>query len=353
MYYIAIDLHRRRSHVVVLDKEGNQVLSRRLQNSKDNFMKLLGPFDPTQCLICVEATYGWEWLAELLEDEGYELKLAHPLMTKAIASARVKTDAVDAATLAHLLRSDLLPEAYIAPRQQRDLRDLLRQRMALTQMRTSIKNRVHAQLARYGVLHDYSDIFGKAGMDFLAELDVRESAKGRIEALLRLRADFDREIEALKIEIDRLATEDRNVKVLTQLPGIGNYTAMLIIAEVGDISRFRSARHLCSWAGITPRVRSSDTTTHMGHISKQGCGHLRWALVEAAQKAARSSGPLRSHYERVTRRRGSKVARVAVARKILTLSYYGLRDGQINCLQTQDLKDSTKANTKSVMAGAL
>src|SRR5215216_8013347 len=118
-------------------------------NDPDTFVALLSELDG-ESKIALEATYGWEWLAELLEDHGYELHLAHPLRTKAIASARVKTDAVDARTLAHLLRADLLPEAYVAPRELRDLRDLLRQRVALTQMRTALKNRVHALLARHG-----------------------------------------------------------------------------------------------------------------------------------------------------------------------------------------------------------
>jgi transposase len=100
--------------------------------------------------VALEATYGWEWLAELLEDAGFDVHLAHPLRTRAIAAARVKTDAVDARTLAHLQRTGLLPEAYIAPPQLRDLRELLRHRATLVHLRTSIKNRVHALLARQG-----------------------------------------------------------------------------------------------------------------------------------------------------------------------------------------------------------
>src|SRR5918993_5908504 len=143
MVYVGIDLHRKRSHVAV------------------------------------EATYGWEWLAELLEHEGRELHLAHPLRTKAIASARVKTDAVDACTLAQLLRADLLPEAYIAPRELRDLRDLLRQRFVLTQMRTALKNRVHALIARQGVQHGHSKLLGAGGRAFLAELQLRPEPRQR------------------------------------------------------------------------------------------------------------------------------------------------------------------------------
>ena len=103
---------------------------------------------------------------------------------------------------------------------------------------------------------------------------------------------------------------------------------MLIIAEVGDIRRFPTAHHLCAWAGLTPTVRSSDSKARLGRISKQESHLLRWALIEAAQKTPTGGGPLREQYERIARRRGAKVARVAIAREILTLSYYGLRDGR-------------------------
>ena len=280
----------------------------------------------------MEATYGWEWLAEPLEHDGRELHLAHPLRTKAIASARVKTDAVDACTLAQLLRADLLPEAYIAPRELRDLRDLLRHRVALTRMRTALKNRVSAILAKHGIAAPYSDMFGVGGTQFLAELELHESPRRRLDSHLALIADFTREIDATSGEIDARAKADPYVAVLCQIRGVGRYIAMLIIAEVGDIDRFQTARRLCSWAGLTPTVRSSDGRARLGHISRQGSPPLRWALVEAAQHAARGGGPLRADYERIAKRRGKAVAKVAVARKILTLCFYGLRDGEIRCL---------------------
>src|ERR687887_404011 len=268
----------------------------------------------------------------VLEEAGHELHLAHPLRTKAIASARVKTDAVDARTLAHLLRTDLLPEAYIAPRGLRDLRDLLRHRVALTRMRSSLKNRVSAILAKHGIAAPYSDMFGVGGSRFLADLELRDSPRRRLDSHLALIADFTREIDAASREIDARAKDDPYVEVLCQIRGVGRYIAMLVIAEVGDITRFPSARHLCAWAGLTPTVRSSDGKTRLGHISGQGSPALRWALVEAAQHAPTGGGPLRQGYERIAKRRGKQVAKVAVARKILTLCYYGLRDGEIRCL---------------------
>jgi transposase len=346
MNSVGIDLHRKRSHVAVIDESGSQLLSRRIVNDPQTFLELLAGIDG-ESKIVLEATYGWEWLADLLEEAGYELHLAHPLRTKAIAAARVKTDAVDARTLAHLLRADLLPEAYVAPRELRDLRDLLRHRVALTRMRSALKQRVGAILAKHGVQRPYSNLFGLGGLRFLEELELRQGPRRRLDSLLALIADFDREIDRTSAEIDQRAKADPYVEVLCQIRGVGRYIAMLVIAEVGDIARFPSARHLCAWAGLTPTVRSSDGKARLGHITGQGSPALRWALVEAAQHSARGGGPLRQAYERITKRRGKSVAKVAVARKILTLCFYGLRDGEIRCLTPR-----AKARTKRTLAVA-
>jgi transposase len=330
--WVGIDLHRRRSFVTAITGDGEVSVRRRIDNDPEAFLELLG--DPDGTHVALEATYGWEWLAELLEDAGFDVHLAHPLRTRAIAAARVKTDAVDAAMLAQLLRAGLLPEAYIAPRELRDVRELLRHRVGLVAMRTAIKNRMHAILARHGVIHQHADLFGKAGRQFLAGLELRQAPRQRLESLLALLDDFNREIDAAASEIDRQAKADDRVRLLCQIHGIGRYTAMLIIAEIGDVRRFPTARHLCAWAGLTPTVRSSDGKARLGHISRQGSSILRWAVVEAAQHVPTRGGPLREQFERIAKRRGRRVARVAVARQILTLCYYGLRDGEIRCLQS-------------------
>jgi transposase len=331
--WVGIDLHRRRSQIAIIDEHGELALSKRIPTGRETIRELLG--DPDGTHVALEATYGWEWLAELLEDAGFDVHLAHPLRTRAIAAARVKTDAVDARTLAHLLRAGLLPEAYIAPPGLRDLRDLLRHRATLVHLRTSIKNRVHALLARQGILPEHTDLFGKAGREYLITLELPDGPRRRLDSLLALIADFDREITNTTSEIDQRAKADERVKLLCQIRGIGRYTAMLIIAEIGEVKRFPTAKHLCQWAGLTPTVRSSDGKARLGHISRQGSTILRWALCEAAQHTPTGGGPLRAQYERIAKRRGSKIARVAVARQILTLCYYGLRDGEIRCLTNQ------------------
>jgi transposase len=199
---------------------------------------------------------------------------------------------------------------------------------------------VHALLARQGILPEHTDLFGTAGREFLATLELPDGPRGRLDSLMSLIGDFDREITTTTREIDQRAKGDERVKLLCQLRGIGSYTAMLIIAEVGDVNRFPTARHLCQWAGLTPTVRSSDGKARLGHISRQGSTILRWALTEAAQHTPTGGGPLRAQYERIAKRRGRSIAKVAVARQLLTLCYYGLRDGEIRCLKHQSTNDN-------------
>ncbi len=345
MVYVGIDLHRKTSHVAAFDDDGLELLSRRVVNDPETLRAIFAELGG-EARVALEAAYGWEWLADLLEAEGIELHLAHPRQTKAIAAARVKTDAVDARTLAHLLRADLLPEAYVAPRELRDLRELLRHHIGLTHLRTALKNRVHAVLARQGIQRGRAELFGPKGRQFLAGLSLPESTRSRLESLLALIADFDRELSVVKREIQARAKNDPRVTVLTRIPGVGVFTALLVIAEVGEVTRFPSARHLGSWAGLTPRVRNSGERVRLGSITHQGSPHLRWGLVQAAQTAVQADGPLKAFYERIKHRRGSKVAKVAVAREILTLCYYGLRDGEIRRLEAA----AARANSPLAMA---
>ena len=150
----------------------------------------------------------------------------------------------------------------------------------------------------------------------------------------------------MKRQIQACAKHDPRVAVLTQIAGVGTFIALLVIAEVGDVTRLPSARHLASFTGLTPRVRNSGERVRLGAITHQGSPHLRWGLVQAAQTTVQAEGPLKSTYERIKSRRGSKVAKVAVAREILSLCYYGLRDGHIRRLEAA----AARANSNLAMA---
>jgi transposase len=351
MVYIGVDLHRNLSHVVALDQAGEVVLERRFGNSRAEFTRVFGELEPEPVQVAFEATYGWSWFAELLADAGIPAHMAHPLGTKAIASGRVKNDAVDARTLAHLLRANLLPEAWIAPPEVREARRLVRMRVSLVRMRSRLKCQVHALCADAGVAVPVADLFGRRGRELLGDLALRPISAGRLAASLRLIDDLGREIAEADRELMRLHRGDDRIRRLTPIPGIGFLTATTIIAEVGDVSRFSSPEQLTSWAGLTPTERSSADHTRRGHISKQGSRWLRWAMVEAAAKIGHASD-LRAFAGPIADRRGGKIARVALARRLLTLAFYALRDPD-GCRAYPPVRRSSRsvpARSLSVMA---
>jgi len=323
--YVGIDVHRKRSQVAVIDQAGEVLANRSVPNGVQPILGVIGGLPPGTPA-AFEAAFGWGWLVELLEGYGFGPHLVHPLQCKAIASARLKNDKVDAAILAQLLRADLLPEAWIAPPPVRQLRALLRHRAQLVRLRTLLRNRIHAVLADHG--HDRpGGCWSGPGREWLASLQLPAVSRAVIEDDLAL-------IDALQVPIDRLDWEVRQraraepaVKVLTQLPGIGPFTALVILAETGDVSRFGSARKLASWAGLTPTVRGSDRTVRHGHISTQGSTWLRWVLCEAAQTAKRHPD-FAASYQAIARRRGKKIATTAIARKLLTRAYHLLTGAQ-------------------------
>ena len=271
--YVGIDVHRKRSQVAVVTEDGVVRVNRNVPNGVEPILGLIGDL-PTGTAVAFEAAYGWGWLVELLEDYGFAPHLVHPLRCKAIASARLKNDKVDAATLAQLLRADLLPEAWIAPLQVRQLRALLRHRVALVRLRTGLRNQIHAVTADHG--YDRPDAawagayWTGPGRRWLDELPLPAVSRKIITDNLAAIDAIAPTIEQLDRQIRARAKADPRVKVLTALPGVGEFTAMVLLAEIGDISRFSNARRLASWAGLTPTVRGSDLAVHHGHIWKAG-----------------------------------------------------------------------------------
>jgi transposase len=324
--YVGIDVHRKRSQVAVVDQSGEVLTNRNVPNGVEPILQVIGGLPPGTPA-AFEAAYGTSWLVELLEGYGFAPHLVHSLRCKAIASARLKNDKVDAATLAQLLRADLLPEAWIAPPPVRQLRALLRHRVALVRLRTLLRNRIHAIVADFGHDRPACAYWSGPGRAWLASLDLPAVSRELVEDDLGLIGALQDRIDRLDQEVRQRARSDPRVKVLTQLPGIGPFTALVILAEIGEVSRFGSARKLASWAGLTPTVRGSDRVAHYGHISKEGSVWLRWVLCEAAQTAKRSP-QFAASYQAIAARRGKKIATTAVARKLLTRAWHLLTDAE-------------------------
>lgn len=321
--YVGIDVHRKRSQVAVVDAAGQVLANRNVPNGVETVLGVIGDL-PSGTPVAFEAAFGWGWLVELLEDYGFEPHLVHPTQCKAISSARLKNDKVDAHILAQLLRADLLPEAWIAPAAVRQLRARLRHRVQLVRLRTLLRNRIHAVLADHGQ-DRVGGCWSGPGRQWLAGLDLPAASREVVEDCLAMTDALQVPIDRLDVEVYEHAKADPRVKVLTRLPGVGNLTALVILAEIGDIGRFGSARKLAAWAGLTPTVRASDRTVRHGHISKQGSTWLRWILCEAAQTAKRSP-EFADTYQAIARRRGKKIATTAIARRLLTRAYHLLTD---------------------------
>jgi transposase len=317
--YVGIDVHRKRSQVAVVTEDGQVQLNKNVVNGSEPFLRLIGDL-PAGTPVAFEAAFGWSWLADLLEDYGFDAHLVHPLRCKAIASARLKNDKVDAAILAQLLRADLLPEAWIAPLAVRQLRALLRHRISLVRLGTSLRNRIHAVAADHGYDRPASYWTGP-GRGWLAELDLPPSSREIITDCLAVIDGLAPLTDRIDGELHQHAKTGPRVKVLRTLPGVGEFTALVMLAEIGDISRFGSARKLASWAGLTPTVRGSDLTVRHGHISKQGSVWLRWVMNQAAQTAKRSP-QFAGTYSNIAKRRGKKIATIAISRKLLTRAYH-------------------------------
>ena len=290
MVHVGIDLDKRSSQIAVLTEDG-EVVQHRLANDAaglEKFFAQLPPHTP----IAIEASGTWWWLVDLLEQLGHAPVLSNPKQTKAIAAARLKNDRVDAERLALLLRG-------------------------------VIRNRLQAMLAR-------RNLQPTSGKSWLTQRGQRELQQLPLpETPSRIREDCRAVLPTLDAQIRRLDGElvarwggDPRVQRLTTIPGIGPFIAIVLVLELGDIQRFAHAKQIASYVGLTPRVRASAGRVRAGHISKEGNRLLRWVLVLAATQAVRRPGPLRAWFHAVKKRRGKKVARVALARRLAEIVFH-------------------------------
>jgi transposase len=339
MEYIGLDVHRHYTVMARVEEGGDIVGTLRVPNAQIG--EAIASFGQP-CKVVLESTGNWMYVEGLLEAQELveDIALAHPLEVKAIAHAKVKTDKVDATILAQLLRTDFLPQSYRAPFAVRELRDLLRLRASLTRLRTTVKNKIHAVLNKEGLTVPVTDLFGRKGRRWLEAQVLSPVHRLSVDRYVGVIDQLEAEVASVTLEIDHQAEQRQDVQWLTSIPGIGRYTALLILAEIGDIHRFRDGNHLASYAGVVPSVRSSGGHTHLGSITKQGSAWLRWALVETVHRNIGRPNPFNQRYQRLVRRKGSAVASVAVARFLATC-IFALLTEQRPFLPAREARHST------------
>ena len=324
--HVGVDLHQRFCYLTAVDASGKKLKQAQVVNEGAALRAWLRQL-PGERQVVVEASGFWPAFARAVQPEAERLVMVHPQRVKAIASARLKNDKVDSEILAHLSRADLLPEVWMANERTQQTRLLTRLRITLGQQRAKAKNQMQAVLHQEGFVKPVADVFGKKGRAWLAGLALSPAGRVVVEVWLKVVDQMDAAILEQTKALEKMAAEDARARWLQTVPGIGAYSAMVILAEVGEIERFGTKRALASYAGLTPSVRESAGKRKRGGIGHHGSGTLRWILLQVAQVAARCSPAAKAWIARLKRRKPAQVALIALARKLLTAVWALLRNG--------------------------
>lgn len=330
MYFIGIDQHKQYSHMTVLDEEGREIRTGRVANMRgemERFLEGIGP--DTQGV--VEAGRACYVVTDILKEMGVGVKIAHPYQVKAIAKARIKNDKRDSRILAHLLRTGMIPEVYQRKPSNRKAQRVLRLRAYYIKSLTQAKNKIWSLLAQQSEevqmeVTKVGNVFSQRGLEFLDGLELEGTDKEILVSLLktyRQLAERRKESDGL---VKTLYKEMEEAKWIDTVPGFAVTLSVLVAIELSDIHRFRMAEELHSYAGLVPSTRSSADKTYHGKITKQGNKWLRWAAIEAVYPAIRKDHDLLVFYKRIARRKGANIAKVATARRLLTIIYKILKE---------------------------
>jgi transposase len=331
VYFAGIDAHTRYVVVVVVNSQGERVLppTRVPVGALDRLTALLTRFQPVEAI--VETSPGWPWLVDGLTPHGIRVTLAHAKKLRAIAEATYKADAIDAELLARMGVAGLIPRAYATPAPQREWATLIRHREALVRERTLLANRIHAQLHTVGLALERGRLLTRGGRTWVQET-AWPRLSGEQRALVRTHWRFVRQlgrvVRALDRHIRTVAATIPDAQLLQTVPGIGPHRALLLCAELLPISRFPTAAHVASYAGLAPKTYQSGVRP-IRHGALPGAANrwVRGALVRAvvSHVTHAPSSPLTTYYVRQKARLGWPVARVATARKLARVLYAMLR----------------------------
>ena len=330
MITLGIDCHKKYSQVAVLNEQGKFLLDVKLTNNKEQFSQLLNSLDSEEYQAVIETGYTWGTMYDLLSDLGIDVTVAHALKVKAIASAKIKTDKIDARVLADLLKAELIPEVYIPPKDIRQQKDMLRQRCWLVKSKTAIKNRIHQILTRNHVEDPgFSDLFGTGGRKFLDSLVLAGPDQNILRQDLELYDFINEQIKQTTHWVKDLLKDNRYREILESLPGFGAIFSSLVALEICDISRFAHEGKLSAYAGLVPSTYASGGKVYHGELIPQCNRWLRYAFVEASWVAIGSSPYFRGLFTRMKKNKGTNTAIVAVARRLSEIAYICLKENRL------------------------
>jgi transposase len=324
MLIIGCDFHSRFQQVAMLDPQTGEVIERRLEHENGEARKFYAGL-PTPARVGMEATGYAQWFERMLAEQGHQLWVGDAAAIRAAMVRKQKTDSHDACHILDLLLRDKFPRIWIPSSDERDVRQLLRHRFKLVCLETSVKNQLHAMAMGHGICRK-KKLWTPVGRKELQGLSLGPWASRRRQELLDM---LDR-LEPATTELDRAVIREAEkrpaaLRLMAQ-PGVGPVTALAFVLTIGPVERFENSKKLVSYVGLNPSENSSGGKQRLSGISKQGNSMLRYLLVEAAQTASQYDPELRRDYQRLKFRRGSGVAKVAIARKLAVRLYWKLRE---------------------------
>lgn len=324
MFIIGCDFHSRFQQIAMLNPVNGEVIERRLEHEKGEAQKFYATL-PSPARVGMEATCDAQWFARVLQEYHHELWIGDAAEIRAAMVRKQKTDSRDALHILDLLLTNRFPRIWVPSPEERDLRQMLRHRHKLVRYRTSVMNQLHALAMGQGLCRR-KKLWTKVGRNELEGLTLDPWASLRREELLQLLDQLDPWIEKLDKAVIRTAESRPLAVCLMQQPGVGPVTALAFVLTIGPVSRFANSKKVVSYLGLNPSEESSGGRQRLGAISKQGNPMMRCLLVEAAQTASRLDPELRRDYQRLKFRRGSGMAKVAIARKLAVQLYWKLRE---------------------------
>jgi len=326
MYYLGIDHHKRYSQVAVVDEKGTVRTNGKIANEKKAFA-LLKEYYKEPCRAVIEAGRNWGMMYDLLEGLDIKTVVGHPLKIRAIADAKIKSDSIDAKTLAHLLRADLIPQVHVPSKEVREQKNLLRHRLWLVRLQTMTKNRIHQLIDRNHVKRPkVKNIFGVAGRTFLKGLSLSPIDQKLLKDHLELLDNLHQHIRKTEVWIGKELKDNPYISILLSLPGFGKVLSALAALEIDNINRFRTPAKFASYSALIPSTFASGGKVYHGDLIPGGNRWLKYVFIEASWVSIRTSGYCRFYFEKMKDRKNSNVAIVALARRLSEIVYRCLKE---------------------------
>jgi transposase len=323
--FAGLDYHKKKTHITFGDSRGNVTAHCHLHNDKETFRAIFKDHPHVVC--AVESCRGYEWLLDFLkEDLGLVVYLVNTLQAKLITQSKCKTDKLDSKALMQLLAKGYLPTCYQPSPEERRIRERLRWRAHLVRNATRMKVRLHSYIDKENFASILPDPFSKSGREALRQLPFSNHRKALVEEHLEILEYFEALVKKEDRWVKDSVKQSPSAKLLLTVPGIGDLSALILCAEIGDYSRFRTSGQLASYFGVVPRISSSAENRHVGPITKTGSRLVRSIIIQCAWRAISTSVPLRIHFNSVSKRCGRNGAIVSVARKLIKIAFRVLRD---------------------------